>query len=846
VETIARVLITTGGAGTIVAVGAICVFLAWVVAPLFRPPSLEAAREVATSAAAEPVLHAGIDEHRTIAWSVDAAGTLDVVRLETGERLEQRALFGGERPTCSSLDREHASLAFGFASGDLRFASLSLTASHLGEGDVPGELRALAPGQRAAHGGRVVERTADGEWRSIALECSVGEPVRVSRSEPPAAVRLVDHTELSSGELSCALTSDGELVIASVRRSTNLLTGEESLAVSGGELAYRPPPSGEWPAYLRVFGSGEAVLVAWRDGRAVRFDSRALDAAREAEVVDLVPQADAELTALEFLIGKRTLLAGDSEGGVGGWFLVKPRDASTCDGSLLLRARDFSAPDGRAVSAIAASASSRSFAVAREAGGIELVFATNARALGSTRVPGDAPIRALAIAPRDDALVAWTQRGIACSRIDAPHPETSAAALAAPIWYENYVAPAHVWQSSSGTDDFERKLGLVPLVVGTLKATLYSMLFGAPLALLAAIFTSEFLGRHARTAVKSTIEIMASLPSVVLGFLAAIVIAPFVQGVVPEVLTALFTIPVALLAGAHAWQLVPQRLTLRFEGWRRLALIAGAIPLGVGAAILLGRPIEWALFGGDIARWLDGGPGGALGGWLLALIPVSALAVALAIPRWVDPWLRSVSLRWSRARCARAALAKLAAAVLATLALGLAASAALAWLGFDARGAWFGTYVQRNALVVGFVMGFAIIPIVYTLAEDALASVPGELRLASLGSGATPWQTAVRVIVPTAMSGLFSAVMIGLGRAVGETMIVLMAAGNTPVMDWNVFSGFRTLSANIAVELPEAVRNDTHYRTLFLAALALFLMTFAVNTLAELVRQRFRKRAFQL
>ena len=88
--------------------------------------------------------------------------------------------------------------------------------------------------------------------------------------------------------------------------------------------------------------------------------------------------------------------------------------------------------------------------------------------------------------------------------------------------------------------------------------------------------------------------------------------------------------------------------------------------------------------------------------------------------------------------------------------------------------------------------------------------------------------------------------MIGLGRAVGETMIVLMATGNTAIMDWSIFNGFRTLSANIAVELPEAVRDSSHYRVLFLAALTLFLMTFVLNTLAEVVRMRFRKRAFQL
>src|SRR5690606_8085859 len=106
--------------------------------------------------------------------------------------------------------------------------------------------------------------------------------------------------------------------------------------------------------------------------------------------------------------------------------------------------------------------------------------------------------------------------------------------------------------------------------------------------------------------------------------------------------------------------------------------------------------------------------------------------------------------------------------------------------------------------------------------------------------------TAIRIVIPTAMSGLFSAIMVGFGRAVGETMIVLMAAGNTPVLEMNIFNGFRTLSANIAVELPEAVRDSTHYRTLFLAALVLFIMTFLVNTVAEVVRLRFRRRAVAL
>src|SRR4029453_5777399 len=103
--------------------------------------------------------------------------------------------------------------------------------------------------------------------------------------------------------------------------------------------------------------------------------------------------------------------------------------------------------------------------------------------------------------------------------------------------------------------------------------------------------------------------------------------------------------------------------------------------------------------------------------------------------------------------------------------------------------------------IVGFVMGFAIIPIIYTIAEDALSSVPSQPRSAPLGCGATIWEAGGRIVVPPATSGLFSALMIGLGRAVGETMIVLMAAGNVPLMEWNIFNGFQTLSAAIATEL---------------------------------------------
>jgi phosphate transport system permease protein len=147
---------------------------------------------------------------------------------------------------------------------------------------------------------------------------------------------------------------------------------------------------------------------------------------------------------------------------------------------------------------------------------------------------------------------------------------------------------------------------------------------------------------------------------------------------------------------------------------------------------------------------------------------------------------------------------------------------------------------QRNALIVGLAMGFAVIPNIYSIAEDAVFSVPRSLTLGSLALGATAWQTLTRVVILTASPGIFSALMIGMGRAVGETMIVLMATGNTPIMDANLFEGMRTLAANVAVEMPESEVGGSHYRVLFLSALVLLTFTFVMNTLAEIIRQRLR------
>jgi phosphate transport system permease protein len=414
------------------------------------------------------------------------------------------------------------------------------------------------------------------------------------------------------------------------------------------------------------------------------------------------------------------------------------------------------------VIAITASQRDKGFATGDGQGGVHLSYGTSGQTLLAFRAerPG---LQAVTFAPKSDALLGVDGQGVlALWRVHNPHPEVTLKTLFGKIWYEGYSQPAWVWQSTGGTDDFESKMSLTPLIFGTIKGTFYALLFAVPVALLAALYVSEFMHPSVKAYVKPLVEIMAALPSVVLGFLAGLWLAPVLEPLVPGLFLTPLVLPVTILIAFGCWRLVPLSIRARFKTGTEAFLLLPVVVLGVWIALGLGGLVERLLMQGNYR------------GWVLS-------------------------------------------------ALGL-------------------TYDQRNSLVVGVAMGFAVIPIIFTIAEDSLANVPSHLRAGSLALGATRWQTAMRIVLPTGSPGIFSAIMIGLGRAVGETMIVLMATGNTPIMDWNIFSGFRALSANIAVELPEAPDGGTLYRVLFLSAFLLFSLTFVLNTVAELVRLRLRRR----
>jgi phosphate transport system permease protein len=839
-----RTLITVGGIGTIVAVALVFLFLLIVAVPLFFPARVTASSVAELDTPWEAPLQFGVDEYLTMAWGLYPDGRLTAYDLKTGRILSENRPFEGEAglPTAISSRPGATSLAMGFEDGTIRLGEIGFRTRFLEDGEATASLRELKPGDSIAWTGGLVTRTSAGQLRLQELLVQFDDPIRVGSGAP---IRLLGHAQTPGGPVLCKWSEDGELVLAQIQVRRNMLTGATTASARSAEVKYEAPEPGD-PIHLKIAGLGASVILAWPGGSALEFATHSISNVTEPQLLRLLDKDDAHLATLSPMIGSVTFIVGDDTGSAEVWFPV--RNEAEGGPPVLTHARTL--PPGKApVVAASPSSRSRALALAYADGEIRLVHATSNKLLASMRVdvPEDAGPSsiALALAPKDDGLVAMTAGGLYRWSLDIRHPEASFRSLFGRVWYEGYPQPQFVWQSSSGTDDFEPKLSLIPLIFGTVKATVYSALFGVPLALLAAIYTSEFLSRRWRTPIKSTVELMAALPSVVLGFLAALIIAPFVERVLPAVLTVFLVVPLALILGACFWQLLPRRLYLSLSPFRAtatyLVLIAAVL-----LAVRLGPPLQDWLFAGNIRLWLDGERGTAWGGWILLLYPAVAVGIGLLVGMRLRPALAVRLIDVSRFKLGILDLALVSASILAAFGLLWGIATVLTAAGFDPRGGVLSTYVQRNTFVVGFVMGFAIIPIIYTIAEDAFTSVPDHLRSASLAAGATQWQTVSRIVLPTAMSGVFSAVMIGLGRAVGETMIVLMAAGNTPILEWNIFSGFRTLSANLAVELPEAVRGGTHYRTLFLAALVLFLMTFAVNSLAEVIRRRYQRKWTQL
>lgn len=719
-DRLVRAGVGVGGVSVIGALLLILCYLLYIAFPLFLPAS---ARPVA----AYPVpgggatLHLALEEQGEQAVRYTDDGRVVFFATASGALLRQVPLLpAGATVAAVATDRPGRGLsAVGLSDGRV------LLVEHTFEVSFPGDVRTLTPGVRYPYGREPLPLLEGGNLVRLALR------------------------EADEGLLFLALDRQEHLHRVWFARD------------AAGALAARPDhldlgPAAIPPDFLLPGPDPRRFYVASRKGRLLHYE---LTAPGRPELVEQVALtlAGVPLTALGLLNGGSSLLAGGADGSITQWFPVRGADNSP---SLRL-IRGFTGQHS-AVTAIAAEERRKGFLAADAAGQIGVYHATAHRTLLVAPV-AEAGIGALAVSPRADTLLALDTAGRAhLWRLRNEHPEVSFSALWGKVHYEGYSEPRYIWQSSAAGNDFEPKLSLVPPAFGTLKAALYAMAVAVPLAVLGAIYTAYFMAPAMRRVVKPTIEVMEALPTVILGFLAGLWLAPYVEAHLPGVLAMVVVIPLGILAFGYGWQRLPGRLRWRVHGGWEALLLLPVVTLLIGLSLALSAPLEQVLFGGDIR---------------------GALAQHLG-------------------------------------------------LGFD----------QRNALVVGLALGFAVIPTIFSIAEDAIFSVPRHLVHGSLALGATAWQTLVRVVILTASPGIFSAVMIGMGRAVGETMIVLMASGNTPILDLNVFEGMRTLAAGIAVELPESEVGSTHYRVLFLAALLLFLFTFAVNTVAEVVRQRLRRR----
>jgi len=726
-DRLAEVLIRIGGILVIVSVVWILVMISRVALPLFYPASAKAVAtlKLPPTIASGKVLTVGSEENQQGAFILDDTGTFHFLKVADGTisaNIKAPAI-----PT--SAVRVVSAEYIGKSGYNLLWDNGAITSVTVALTTVKDETGIFSLSHDVASRDDLSFPASSGMLQSFARPIEGKGAVRIDRM---------------SGD---RLRVTHQLV------EKNLL-GNEKSSTTSSEI--KDPLPGRLTV-VAVDTKGHYLYAGTDNGMLLRWD---VSEPGQIRLLDSIPTSENRqaITSLALILGDVSIAVGDASGSLTTWFPIKV--VGSGEDRRLARIHTLRPNHGR-VSLIMPSPRDKTL-LSVDSAEIHVDHMTSERNLLTIK-PGSLIIHS-ALSPKGNSLVALDSNStLTVWKLDIPHPEISFSTLFGKVWYEGYDRPEYAWQSSAANDDFEPKLSLVPLVFGTIKATLFAMLFAVPLALLAALYTSQFMSPKLKGRIKPVVEIMAAIPSVVIGFLAGLWLAPLIDKSVLTIFLSIVIVPVMLLFTIFLWKRIKTASLLQrtTRGHEFIAMIPVVI-LGIYLAFLLSGLAEVNLFAGDFKQWL-----------------FSTLGVR---------------------------------------------------------------YDQRNSIIIAIALGFAVIPIIFTIAEDAISNVPRNLTAASLALGASRWQTAWMVVLPSALPGVFSAVMIGFGRAIGETMIVLMATGNTPIMSWSLFNGLRSLSANIAVEIPEAPLNSSLYRVLFLSAVLLFIFTFIINTGAEVLRQRFRKK----
>lgn len=724
-DRISRWGISIAGFGVVFSLAMIFVYLFSVVFPIFRGATVDPQNEYIVPVTGSVTDRLLLERYEQLGIQHSADGLVTYFEAGSGQIREQFDVgipAGVQQSSFGAGEVINNTVVRGLSDGT------AIVSRHVYDYSFPGNQRHIDPG----------------------LEYPFGEdPLLVDDAGRPLTLVTVESSS-RGGTYLVAVTDDGRMLLNSVSTRSNMFTGETSVELSRHQL----PAIDGTPVKLMLEKSLRRLFIIDDTGHVHYMDVENPQNARLVQSVDV--GRGQEITAAEFLVGTESLVFGKSNGDLSQWFLVRDENEQRA----LTHIRDFRS-HGASITDIAPEHIRKGFLAVDEDGQLGIHYGTSSRTLFLRQV-SDVPLKNVAVSQINRKLMFQDiNNRVVVADLWNAHPQLSFRALWNRVWYENRAEPEYIWQSTSGSDEFESKFSLVPLTVGTLKAAFYAMLFAIPLAIAGAIYTAYFMTPKLRGIVKPSIEIMEALPTVILGFLAGLWLAPFAENHLPAIFSIFLVMPVFMLGFAWLWSRLPSDFRNRVpDGWEAAMLVPVILLFGYGA-ISLSPFIEIWFFDGSMRQWFTN--------------------------------------------------------------IGI-------------------TYDQRNALVVGIAMGFAVIPTIFSIAEDAVFTVPKHLTQGSMALGSTKWQTVVGVVLPTASPGIFSAVMMGFGRAVGETMIVLMATGNSPVVNFNIFEGMRTLSANIAVELPETAVGSSHFRVLFLAALVLLTLTFVVNTIAEIVRQRLRAR----
>lgn len=717
--------ISVGGVGIIFAVFLIMFFLLYVVLPMFVPASMEKRNAFSLPGGTEDAsVYYAVDDYKEVAVRLTESGRIVGINLRNGEvLLDQQAPTSGAQVTSFAIANEPKNVfAYGLSNGHVLVGQIKMEVTY------PNDVRTITPVLEWPFGDEPV-KLMDEVVSQLAVRDSDSRMMLVAKSSQTKSISIRTYTKSTS-----FLTDSTELEHEG--QSTVSLDFDADHILLGGRMR-------------------DLVLVS-NQGHAEYYNIADIQQPNRIQTFDIT-QPGENITAARFLTGNYSMMFGTSQGRILQWFPVRDENNDFS----VKQIREFQRGESPIVS-IGIEDARKGFAVGDESGTFNLYHSTAHRHLRSMQVADD-PLTMIRISPRANGAVVETAAGeLVVYDIKNNHPEVSMESIWSKVWYEGYEEPTHTWQSSSGTSDFEPKFSLTPLTFGTIKAALYSMLFAVPIAIFAAMYTAFFMDKKTRQWIKPSVELIEALPTVILGFLAGLWLATYMEANLPGFFAIVVIVPLGIIAFGLLWSRLPEKWQLSVPVGRRAILMLPVIAFLGWLSLSLSSPLEAAFFNGDMRSWLTESAG----------------------------------------------------------------------IDFD----------QRNAMVIGFAMGFALIPTIFSVAEDAIYSVPSYLVNGSYALGASGWQTLTGVVLPTASPGIFSAIMLGFGRGVGETMIVLMASGNTPLMDVNLFEGMRTLSANLAVEMGETEVDSTHYRVLFLAGLVLFIFTFFFNTLAEVVRQRMRRK----